>query len=131
MPQTPATGTASAGFFGRMRVKNDDGTNAAMAPDTTTPSTRNGMAWTQTETKVVAQVCMAGTAEQRCSGSRSRMPVSRISPKISSEPGRYLGFGGVALGVIGDGHGAAPPGSTGGRIRRPTRRPPNRRSRGA
>jgi len=55
-PASPATGTAVAERLGSARVKNDDGTKAAMLALITTPSTRNGMAWTQIAVKIVAQV---------------------------------------------------------------------------
>jgi hypothetical protein len=59
-PQTPATGTAIAALFGMILVNTVAGTNAAMAPETTTPSTRNGVAWTQMATKTVDQLCSTG-----------------------------------------------------------------------
>src|SRR6266508_1278930 len=55
-PDTLATGTASAGFFGSAFAKNDAGTNAVSAADSSTPSTRNGVAWMTTPTNMVAQV---------------------------------------------------------------------------
>ena len=55
MPQTPASGTASAALLGITLVKKLAGTKAAIAPETSTPSTRNGVAWTQIATNTVAQ----------------------------------------------------------------------------
>ena len=56
-PATPATGTASAGWRGNAFTKNDGGTNTAITADSSTPNTRNGMAWVNTDTKTVVQVC--------------------------------------------------------------------------
>lgn len=42
-------------------MKNDGGTNAVIAPLTSTPSTRNGVAYTAMETNTVAHVSMTGT----------------------------------------------------------------------
>ena len=63
-PAHPATGTASAGFFGRAFFQNDAGTKAAIAPESTTPSTRKGSAWTMIEMKIVAPVWSAGSSKR-------------------------------------------------------------------
>ena len=55
-PDALATGTASAGCLGSAFAKKDAGTNAVSAADSSTPSTRNGSAWTVTPTNIVAQV---------------------------------------------------------------------------
>src|SRR6195952_285733 len=55
IPQTPASGTARAALFGITLVKKLAGTKAAIAPETSTPSTRKGVACTQMATKTVAQ----------------------------------------------------------------------------
>ncbi len=59
-PQTEAIGTASTGLLGMIFAKTVAGTKAAIAPDTTTPSTRNGVACTQMATNTVDQLCMTG-----------------------------------------------------------------------
>ena len=53
-PASPATGTASAGRLGSSRPSAAGDTKAAISPDSTTPSTRNGNACTQTATNTVA-----------------------------------------------------------------------------
>ena len=63
-PAAPATGTASAGFFGRALFQNEAGTKAAIAPESTTPSTRKGIAWTTIEMKIVAPVWSAGSSKR-------------------------------------------------------------------
>ncbi|MGA0945193.1 MAG: carbohydrate ABC transporter permease, partial [Candidatus Nanopelagicales bacterium] len=50
-------------FFGSAFFQNEAGTNAAMAPERTTPSTRKGSACTMIETKMVAPVCRAGSSK--------------------------------------------------------------------
>lgn len=55
-PAAPAVGTANAGERGNTRVKNDAGTYAAIAADSTTPITKNGIACTTTDTNTVAHV---------------------------------------------------------------------------
>src|SRR5664280_2211179 len=87
-PHTVATGTASAALLGMILANTRAGTNAAIAPDTTTPSTRNGVACTQMATNTVDQLCMTGWLSQLASGPRSTMASSSTAPKSSSEPGR-------------------------------------------
>src|SRR5262252_6150163 len=55
-PARPATGTAATGVGGSARSKNRFGTNAVIAAESTVPRTRNGSAWTITETKTVTSV---------------------------------------------------------------------------
>jgi hypothetical protein len=55
-PAAPATGTANARFFGSARCQKLVGTKAEIAPESSTPSTRNGRAWTTMETKMVDAV---------------------------------------------------------------------------
>ena len=98
IPQTPASGTASAADSGITLAKKLAGTNAAIAPDTSTPSTRNGVACTQMATKTVAQPDGSTAVSQPASCRRSSTAVSRMSPKISSDPGEYFGFAGRAAG---------------------------------
>ena len=59
-PQAEATGTARTGLLGQILANKEAGTKAAIAPETTTPSTRNGVACTQMATNTVDQLCMAG-----------------------------------------------------------------------
>ena len=63
MPATPATGTARAVFEGSRRRSAEAGTNAAIAPEISTPSTRNGIAWTQIATNTVDAVRNFGNVE--------------------------------------------------------------------
>src|SRR3954471_23826531 len=72
-PQIAATGTARAALLGMIRLKTLGGTKAAIAPETTTPSTRNGVAWTQMATKTVDQLCMTGWPRNDSSGPRKTM----------------------------------------------------------
>src|SRR5688500_7515644 len=55
-PDALATGTARAGCFGSALAKNEAGTKAVRAAESSTPRTRNGSAWTVTPTNIVAQV---------------------------------------------------------------------------
>src|SRR3989442_6229724 len=59
-PATPATGTASAGLRGRIRVNRSAGTNALIAPDRTVPRRRKGSAWTVMARQTVRQAATAG-----------------------------------------------------------------------
>ena len=83
-PQVAATGTASAWFDGRARVQKVGGTNAVMQADSTTPSTRKGMACTQIATKIVAKVSTAGRpasspTTQRCATRSRTTPTVKTS----------------------------------------------------
>ena len=59
-PARPATGTAAPVRLGSTRRSAAGDTNAAIAPDTSTPSTRNGSACTQIATNTVATVRTTG-----------------------------------------------------------------------
>jgi SAM-dependent methyltransferase len=60
IPAIPATGTAATGEAGSSRRSAVAGTNAASAPERSTPRTRNGGACRQTATNTVAPVRTAG-----------------------------------------------------------------------
>ena len=68
MPATLAAGTASNGDLGVIRDSTSFGTKAAIAPDTSTPSTRNGRACTTIPMVSVPQV--AALPWSRSSGPR-------------------------------------------------------------
>ncbi len=110
-PDALATGTARAGCFGSAFAKNDAGTNAVSAADSSTPSTRKGSAWTVTPTNIVAQV--------RTPSSVNR-PAKILRPNRASPTSTMS----VTVNAIDD-----PPGSSGsgvsarwGQWRRPDRR---------
>lgn len=56
-PEAPATAIASDGRAGNTRRTIAGVTHAAIAPLTTVPSTRKGIAWMTTPAKIVAAVC--------------------------------------------------------------------------
>ena len=58
-PARPARRASGSAF-----CQNDAGTKAAIAPDSTTPRTRNGRACTMIETKIVAPACSAGESKR-------------------------------------------------------------------
>ena len=62
IPASPDTPTAAFSLFGSSRFSIAGDTNAAMPPLTSTPSTRNGVAWTNTPRKMVAPACSSGIA---------------------------------------------------------------------
>src|SRR5262249_34252802 len=64
-PAAPATGTAAYWLRGSARAKKAGGTNAAIAPEISTPSTRNGSACTHTATNTVAHVRTAGAVNRQ------------------------------------------------------------------
>src|SRR5215207_8608770 len=70
-PASPATGTAAAWLRGSSRRSACGGTNAAISPLISTPSTRNGNACTTTATKTVAPVWIPGRSSIRTSGALS------------------------------------------------------------
>src|SRR6478736_2409332 len=72
-PQTDAIGTANTGLLGMIFANTAAGTKAAIAPDTTTPSTRNGVACTQMATKTVDQLCSTGWPSSDSNGPRKTM----------------------------------------------------------
>src|SRR5690242_6584432 len=87
-PAAPAIGTASTGRLGSALAKNDAGTNTAMTADSTTPNTRNGIAWVSTDTNTVVHVCRLGRAITRVIGPRkTTRPTSRTA-STSTEPTR-------------------------------------------
>jgi hypothetical protein len=81
-PASPAAGTASAGCRGRALAQNERGTYTAMTADSTTPNTRNGAAWTSTDTNTVVQVC--SRAPDTSPASRSRKITSSTSSTVSA-----------------------------------------------
>lgn len=54
------------------------GTKAAIMPDNTTPSTRNGMAWMEIKTKMVNQAPTAGPSTRGRHRSRPTTDVSSV-----------------------------------------------------
>ena len=88
-PAAAATGTASAGRSGSRRGSRSGGTNAAMAPLTRIPSTRNGMAWKAMATKIVVQLWTASRARIRPATWPSRTAPSTRTAR-SPRPGRAL-----------------------------------------
>ena len=83
IPAQPETGTANALFFGSTRCHTLAGINAVTAPESSTPPTRNGIACTTIETKIVDAVCSAGLVKNvtiHCWPTTSAMrPMIRIS----------------------------------------------------
>jgi hypothetical protein len=72
-PASPAIGTATIDRLGSAFASHPGGIAAAIAPDTTTPSTRKGVAWTTMATKIVIQLCSRGlTSENVRNGGRRR-----------------------------------------------------------
>ena len=55
-PPSPPTSTATAGRRGSQRANRSGETNTAISPLTTTPSARNGIAWTKTPQNTVPAV---------------------------------------------------------------------------
>ena len=64
IPAAPATGTASARLRGSARWARSAGTKATIAADRSTPSTRNGVAWTMIDRNTVAKAEMPVEADQ-------------------------------------------------------------------
>ncbi len=84
-PQAPATGTARAGRPGRTRWKKPAGTNAAIAEESTTPSVRNGTAWTMTATNRAIQAWAAASPNSSTRPGRAVSPKTRSSARTSIE----------------------------------------------
>src|SRR5215470_376470 len=95
-PASPATGTAAASLRGSSRRNAAGGTNAAIRPLISTPSTRNGKACTTTATNTVAPVWIAGWSSIRTSGPLSSRASTSSTHKTSSEvmAPRFLGASG-------------------------------------
>ena len=93
-PPIPASATANAGLRGNHRDSRSALTNAAISPLTTTPSTRNGSAWTNTPQNTVAAVLSRGSpATKALIAPAETASAMRLNSKTSREPTRRLVLG--------------------------------------
>ena len=81
-PARPAAGTASASCLGRALASQPGGTRAAMAPEMSTPRTRNGRAWMTIDTSSVDQNWTAEPSKN--SATRPRLPSPTATSSTSS-----------------------------------------------
>ena len=85
-PAMPAIGTARAARSGSARVKNDGGTNTAMAVEISTPSARNGEAWMQIAAKTVVQADTDGVESRPLKANLATTATSSSAQNTSVEP---------------------------------------------
>src|SRR5262249_38642090 len=87
-----------AGRRGSRRAMTPGETYAAIAPETATPRTRNGTAWTITATKIVAQLATAGRSNKSASSGRPAIAATR-SASTATRPGSARAAGSRASGA--------------------------------
>ena len=88
-PPTPAASTATAGRRGSQRANRSGETNTAISPLTTTPSARNGIAWTKTPQNTVPAVENAALPETALRSIVADMAhASRMPTSSSIDPTR-------------------------------------------
>ncbi len=116
-PDALATGTARAGCLGSAFAKNDAGTNAVSAAESSTPSTRKGSAWTVTPTNMVAQVRTPSSVNRPAKilrpNSASADQHDSVSVNAIEEPAGSSGSGGSGLL---EGAGGGPTGAAGSAV---------------